>query len=623
LARTSRKNKLTHYKACLDHAITYRQQEGYDFLWERMTDLYRGRHLPTTASEEDQLVVNMAFSTKNVIAPSIAVNYPKITVHPNLPEDEDRAVFTEAIVNYQWKHFDLQDPFRRAVDDFLIMGHGWLKVGWKFVEREVPIEGAEVDDVYGEAIAEADAYAVERPELAAELPTDNEIAQILPTTKVVVEDDRPTVERVSPFDLYVDPEATCMDDARWLAQRIVRPYNDVKADKRYKAAVRSRLEPDLGVGKSQATTQKEWRKRHAKDPEDQRVTIWEWWDIPTSTLCVFAEGADEFLVDPRPMPYAMGHPFVMLRNYDVPDYFYPMGDLEALECLQQELNALRTVQMQARFTYARKHLIRARAFGPTGRAALESNNDNEFVEVLDESTPFGDLIAPVPQTPIPPEIYTQSDIIEGDIGDVSGVSEYQRGQVPETRRTATEAAMIGDSTNARAADKLARIEICISRVARKVIAVNSQMITQDMWARVVGPDGAYFWVPYERDDVAGEYDFEVEAGSTQPRNETVRRQEAVQLAQAAGEFVQMGIIDPRPLARHLLQNGFGIRNPDKFLVPPTPMIDPATGMPMQGAPGQPGQMGGMGGMQPPPMGNGYSDAETGQDPQSMATQAAG
>ena len=42
------------------------------------------------------------------------------------------------------------------------------------------------------------------------------------------------------------------------------------------------------------------------------------------------------------MPYAYGQPFVMLRNYDVPDYFYPMGDLEAIESLQLELDKTRS-----------------------------------------------------------------------------------------------------------------------------------------------------------------------------------------------------------------------------------------------------------------------------------------
>src|SRR3546814_18230563 len=70
---------------------------------------------------------------------------------------------------------------------------------------------------------------------------------------------------------------------------------------------------------------------------------------------------------------------------------------------------------------------------------------------------------------------------------VTGVSEYQRGQVPETRRTATEAAIISDSVNARAADKLSLIEHAIADTAKKVIACAQQYTTGDQDARVLGP----------------------------------------------------------------------------------------------------------------------------------------
>ena len=73
--------------------------------------------------------LHLAFSTINVIAPSVSVNHPKIVVTPNQPEDEDRSAFVEAVVNYLWKHHDFRSPFKRAVKDFLIFGHGWIKVG--------------------------------------------------------------------------------------------------------------------------------------------------------------------------------------------------------------------------------------------------------------------------------------------------------------------------------------------------------------------------------------------------------------------------------------------------------------------------------------------------------------
>jgi hypothetical protein len=45
-----------------------------------MIDMYRGKHY-VESSDSDQLLVNIAFATINVIAPGVSVNYPKITVN--------------------------------------------------------------------------------------------------------------------------------------------------------------------------------------------------------------------------------------------------------------------------------------------------------------------------------------------------------------------------------------------------------------------------------------------------------------------------------------------------------------------------------------------------------------
>ena len=83
----------------------------------------------------------------------------------------------------------------------------------------------------------------------------------------------------------------------------------------------------------------------------------------------------------------------------------------------------------------------------------------------------------MPQIPLSSEIYNLSSIIEQDINTVSGVSEYARGSMPEIRRTATEASIIADAQNARAADKLAIIEISIGHVGRRVIQLMQQYMT--------------------------------------------------------------------------------------------------------------------------------------------------
>jgi hypothetical protein len=301
--------------------------------------------------------------------------------------------------------------------------------------------------------------------------------------------------------------------------------------------------------------------------DESYVEVWEFYDIPKQTMCIFADGSDKFLVAPTKIPFAFGHPFVMLRNYDVPENFYPMGELEAIEGLQHELNETRTQMMNHRKRFSRKWLYKESAFDPDGRSALESDEDNVMVPVIGDE-PLGGVITPMPAVINPPEFYNQSSLIAGDMDRVSGVSDYMRGAMPEIRRTATEAAIAQDANNARAADKLAVIEQEIAACAGRLVALAQQYMTGQQVARVVGSNAIPLWVRFDRDYISGEFDFEVEAGSTQPVNESFRRQMALQMVDAMAPFVQAGVVDMSALARHVLQFGFGIKMPEAFLAAP-------------------------------------------------------
>ena len=565
MARKTRAEQYSIIHEKLDSSARWRDEMGYDALWRRMVDLYRGKHWPrTTVSKEDLIAVNLAFSTVNVIAPAVSVNHPKIVVTPNKPEDEDRSAFVEAVVNHLWRHHDFRKPFRRAVKDFLIFGHGWLKVGWKFLEQERELGEAERDELFAEATVETDMFAMENPEMAGDLPDNEQMMASVPLTTMAVVEDQPFIERVSPYDIYIDPEATCIEDAQWIAQRIVRPLDEAKKDKRYKASVRKNLSADSMLNPMYAPTDREEQNQYLAGVVE-RTVIYEFYDIVNNTMSVVPQSGGEFLVDPMPMPYAYGQPFVMLRNYDVPDYFYPMGDLEAIESLQLELDKTRSQLMNARKRYARKYLYHERSFGPEGREALESEDDGRLVPVVDENKPLSEIVVPMPQIPLSPEIYNLSAIIEQDINTVAGVSEYARGSMPEIRRTATEASIIADAQNARAADKLAIVEIGIGHLARRVIQLMQQYMTGEQMAQVSAAGGETLFVPFARDDIVGEYDFSVEGGSTQPMNETIRKQQAVSLMNAVAPLVGI-VIDPAALAKYVLQTGFGVKNPDKFII---------------------------------------------------------
>jgi hypothetical protein len=290
-------------------------------------------------------------------------------------------------------------------------------------------------------------------------------------------------------------------------------------------------------------------------------------------MAVFPDSGDEFLVDPKPLPYSFGSPFVMIRNYDVPNQFYPIGDLEALEPLQRELNATRSAMVNHRKKYARKYLARASALTGQARTALESDLDNQIAYIEDDNIPLGDIVQPLPISMIDPQMYNYSQTIENDMDRVSGVSEYMRGASPEIRRTATEASMIQDAQNARSADKLAIIEGAIRNCARHLVALAQTYVQGEQVAQVVGGNAQQVWVPFSREDILGEFDFDVEAGSTQPMNESFKRQQAMQLLNTMAPYAQAGVLDAQQLVKYVLEQGFGVKNPEKFF-PQQPAMPP-------------------------------------------------
>lgn len=553
----------------VEKAVKSRKDGKYDETWSKLIKMYSNQYdYPELAAYEDVIAPNMVFSTVNVIVPSIAINYPKITVTARHEHQQANAEVVESVSNYYWRHFDVHDEFRCVVKDFSIIGHGWLKVSWAFSEEEVDMTPEEWKQEVMRSLMEAKIaqQQAQAAGLALEVPSEDEIVGSVGHTRIEVVEDHPAVERVSPFDVFVDPAATRLKDARWIAQRCYVPLEVAKANDAWAEQGRKHLQ-GVELKREEVDVLKDGEER---PKETEWVVVWEFYNLIDETWCVFSEKCDYWLVAPEKSPFPFVHPFVMVANYSVPEKFYPIGDIETVAPLQQELALTRTQMVNDRKRGRRIYLTRPDEIGEEGMDSLYGSDDQVVIEV-EGDRPFADVFAAVSSSGLPPEWYNQSAMILDDINLVSGVSEYQRGSVTEIRRTATEASMIQDAANARSADKLSIIERAIGEVAQRVVQLAQQYLTTDQVAKIAGEDGALNWVPYNRESIAGEFDFEVEAGSTQPQNETQRRQSALQLMDTMAPFVGT-VVDPYKLAEHVLKNGFGIKDPSQFMMPmPPPM----------------------------------------------------
>ena len=322
------------------------------------------------------------------------------------------------------------------------------------------------------------------------------------------------------------------------------------------------------------------------------VEVWEFYDLVEQTMCTFADGTEGFLIEPDESPFPDGHPFVFLENYEVPERFYPIGDVETIYPLQLELAIARTAQMNDRKRGRRITLFREAALGSQGVEDLRSGKDNVMIPVL-KDRPFDEVFQQVSSMGLQPEWYQADQQAMDDINLVSGVSEYARGGSSDIRRTATEVGVTQDYANARSSDKLAKVEEAMGQIAERMIRLSQMFMDTEAVAKVVTDQKVVDWIPYNRDALQGDFSFVVEAGSSQPNNESFKRQQAMQMMDTFGQFIGSGYLNDQEFLGQIMRlNGWA--DVERFLGPgPMPVGPDGQPLPPE-TQGDPGQMPGQG-----------------------------
>lgn len=225
----------------------------------------------------------------NLVTPSvdrrldkILSNPPKFVLHPSFATATvSTPIATQDYSNTVWHRYGLFAEFQHAGRDCLICGHGWVKASWRQA-----------------------------------------------TDGVTTTASYPELERIDPVDIVVSPEATNMQNVSWMCHHQHSELSDVLSDDRYNERARHRL----GEIASQTASSAE-----SESDIDTPVTIWEMWSIEDNLVAVWADGTDEWLIDPRPFP-STGHPFVLLEDrFTVPHLFYSPSNTSNLLSIQNAI----------------------------------------------------------------------------------------------------------------------------------------------------------------------------------------------------------------------------------------------------------------------------------------------
>ena len=521
--------KQADYIAWIRYGLS--ERGDYEPIWRKCRAYYANRQEAVEELESTGgrvALVNRIKSTVDAIFPASTLRNPKVLVRPRHPAHADSAGLAETMVNAWWRLYNARTPFRLAFLDCLQIGHGWVKTTW---------EHTEYND--GEA--------------------------------VVVEESRPRFMVPDPFDMVIDPESTGMHDARWVAQRSFESLPAVWRNPNYLAATRRKVKSSMlkAADGDDDGRLDDSQESDAPDTRLMRAEIWEMWDIERELFCVFASGTDGWLVEPRPFPYENGQPFERMDCYAARGFLYPIGEIEPLLYLQDELNYTRTDQLEHRSRMGSKVLVEAQALTDELREGLASRDPITAVPVRSTNLNPSEAVSPMAMPSVPPDYYAMSDVISADMDEVSGVSEYRRGSLPAGRHSATEAAIVADSQAIRTAEKSSIVETAAANVARRIVELARQLLT--VAGHVPDESSEDGFVLVSRDAIDGLFEYEVEIGSMAPRDDIAVRQEALQLW---GSFASLAgvplnaegeMIDVAALARLVLQR-HGVQDPDEYIV---------------------------------------------------------
>lgn len=520
--------------------------------------------------------INLVLPNAQILVNQAMAHDPAFLVEPYSGGDraEQEAKFGEALLKYFWKRVNGTDVHRSMVQDMVVLGSGFCKVGWAFVEDRLPREDSDlVEELMALTEAEErDADLMERP--ARGVP---ELADLIDLDDPVVVQDEPFVEYVSPYDVLVPRHARRLEEVRWIAQRMVLPVDEIEANPAFsREAVRAiqfvsehRDRPDERAGEEDVRGSGEGAEFGSDDDPFAEATVYEFYDMRTRRLLVFQEDAATALLDDD-IPYSHRHsPFVHMRNLeDGGRRFWSFGDVENVASIQEEFNQYVFEQMSSARRSGNKYAIDKQVFTDEVRKLLESEQSDVAVPLELRNKNISDVIQALERNPVSAEVFQAKQDLADAMRDVLGINEFQAGGMGADRMSATAAAVVDGNATLRGTDKRWQVENAAAGTGLRILLLCQEYLEEELALRIVGPDGYVTWLDVTKEDLSGEFRVSVTSGSTMAVNPATRMARALDVMTQIIPAMAAEGYDTQPLWRQALRD-YGM-DPDRMLRRLTP-----------------------------------------------------
>lgn len=509
--------------------------------WKRYFKLYRS-YLDKTGMDrwQSKVFIPYAFSVIETITPKLVAQLPKFLVMPMGPEDVFVAQTIERLLDLgaEASKPELYLQLVSQIKSSLIYGTGLLKTYYdqisEITRKNTPITQPVMgppqpvlDPTSNTVITDlTGAPMFDPPQQIGE-----QVVGYEPQRVPFVSYEGPCASWVDIFNFWVAPEADDIDSARYVIERFYRSMSHVM-DRI--AAGDYHMPPEMGPNDIANLDEEpsEVRKSSinlgsgsANDVTRKDVEIMEFWTDDHRIITV-ANRKAILRVEENPFDHRE-KPYIRTVDYLQPGEFWGVGEIEAIEGLQDIQNALINQRVDnVRLAMNKGFAFNENAIGDTREL---QRRPGQMVRVTGDRDPrqsimeleFGDVTA---------SAFEEAGQMELLIERISGASPYQTGTSTDSYNdTATGVSLVQEAGNTKFALKSRMAEIMgLKRLARQWGSLIQQFTSEDRWLRILGPDGQFAFQQLKPDSILGAVDYQIEAASSQ-QTESVRKQQAMQL----------------------------------------------------------------------------------------------
>lgn len=472
--------------------------------------------------ERYDTIAQVVHAIESAIKPNLVFSGPKLFVKANKPEWESKEELVEAIVNHEYRAI-LPNDRRLELENELCLTDARL-LPYGVTKTLYLVEGQLIDEekdpeTFGDKVKGF--FTGEKPK-AAQIP-------------VITDEKGHVTERCDPLKVMIDPNCKHISKRKYDIEELDLSDDELAIPK-YDQAKVAKLEPNVCLDAENKLDGKTLDNYFKEYPDLAGYRIYEIHDYEKRQIYTYSEQLKDFIdadIDDknRKYPLEKGSQFSFLYFDEAPNRAYPLPPVKFYR--------RRAIEFSYIYSQLQKQVdkFQPRIGVDETKLSQESKEQLKTGGLASIFTTIGPPANAVQEfnLSIQKDVLVYLEALQKLMNLESGVSDYQTSN-PDDKRTATEATYITQNDNARKQTPKKRVRDFVVGQASTILQTLMQHSTKENFIKILGEKEAMEWWTnpetgkntWTKDDIVGDYSFELDMDSITPINEAVRRKQNVE-----------------------------------------------------------------------------------------------